>query len=125
MVALAREKRISISRLTYYKETEVAHMQALSPHLLLLHDWPVAPPHIGQIYDRRPEGEIVAAARPAFVCCGHHHTAADSIVGPSRVLALNIISTKEGLSRHLINPGWCALFEWDGNRLQFLKTWPT
>jgi hypothetical protein len=125
MVALAMEKRISISRLTYYKEFEVEHMKTLSPELLLLHDWPVAPPHIRQIYDRRPEAEIVAATRPAFVCCGHHHTAADFKLASTRVMALNIISTKELIYRHGICPGWCALFEWDGARLEFLKFWPS
>jgi hypothetical protein len=124
MVALARENRISISRLTYYKDFEVDHLKTLRPELLLLHDWPVAPPHLRQLYDRRPEAEIVAVTRPAFVCCGHHHSAADFLVGPTRVLALNIISTKEGLYRRLINPGWCALFEWDGSLLKFLQTWP-
>jgi hypothetical protein len=65
MASLAREKRISISRLTCYKEAEVAHMKTLSPHLLLLHDWPVAPPSIMQIYDRRPEAEMNKMQRTA------------------------------------------------------------
>ncbi len=125
MVALAQEKRISISRLTYYKEFEVEHIKSLSPHLLLLHDWPAAPPHIRQIYARRPETEIVEASRPDFVCCGHHHMAADFLVGPSRVIALNIITSKELFHRHGICPGWCALFDWDGTRLEFLGSWPT
>jgi len=77
MVALARENRISKSRLTYYKEFGVERMKSVHPQLLLLHDWPVAPPHIRHVYARRPEAEIAEAARPAFVCCGHHHTAAD------------------------------------------------
>lgn len=36
--------------LTYYKEVE--HMKSLdfTPDLLLLHDWPVTPPHVGQSY---------------------------------------------------------------------------
>ena len=124
MVALAQEKRISISRLTYYKEFEVEHMKSLSSELLLLHDWPLAPQHINQIYDRRPESEIVKASQPAFVCCGHHHTAADFQIGPTRVFALNIISTPTLIHRHVINPGWAAIFEWNDNQLQFLQTWP-
>lgn len=54
----------------------------------------------------------------------HHHTDADFMVGPTRVLALNIISTKELIHRHGICPGWCALFNWDGALLEFLNTWP-
>jgi hypothetical protein len=126
MVRLAEAGKISRSRLTYFKEFEVGHMKALdfTPHLLLLHDWPVVPPHIGQSYPRRPEAEIVETLQPPFVCCGHHHTAADFMIGPTRVLALNIISTKELMHHHIINPGWCALFSWDGGTLKFLQTWP-
>jgi len=111
--------------LAYYKEFEVEHMKSLQRELLLLHDWPVAPPHIRHVHARRPEAEIVEATRPAFVCCGHHHTAADFQLGPTRVLGLNIISTKELIHRHGICPGWCALFEWNGSSLQFLQPWPT
>ena len=126
MVRLVKEGKISRSRLTYYKEFEVQHIRTLgyAPQLLLLHDWPVAPAHIARIYQRRPEAEIVAAREPKFVCCGHHHTAADFKVGTSRVLALNIVTTKELSFRHTICPGWCALFEWDGESLAFLHTWP-
>lgn len=125
MVTLARENKISKSRLVYYKEFEVDQVKSLHPHLLLLHDWPVVPPHIHHVYERRPEAEIVEVARPNFVCCGHHHTAADFQVGATRVLALNIISTKELSYRHGICPGWCALFGWDGGSLRFLQLWPT
>lgn len=124
MVALAQENRIRRSRLAYYKEAEVAHVKSLPTDLLLLHDWPVAPPHLRHDYPRRPEAEIVAAVSPAFTCCGHHHTAADFACGTTRVLALNIISTKEGLPRHFICPGWCAVLEWDGTKLTFLQSWP-
>ena len=126
MVRLTETNKISRSRLTYYKEIEVEHMKALAytPDLLLLHDWPEPPPRIGQSYPRRPEAEIVEALQPPFVCCGHHHTAHDFMVGKSRVLPLNIISTKELLYRHIINPGWCSLFEWDGKELRFLQLWP-
>jgi hypothetical protein len=125
MVALVRERRIGLSRLTYFKESEVARLKALStPHLLLLHDWPVSPPHIAPAFPRRPENEIVAAIRPPFACCGHHHTAADFALGPTRVLALNLIARTDGAARHRINPGWCAVFEWDGTALAFLRTWP-
>ena len=75
-------------------------------------------------YPRRPEAEIVGALQPNFVSCGRHHTPGDFMLGQSRILPLNIISTKELSQRHIINPGWCALFEWDGQRLQFLQTWP-
>ena len=126
MVRLAETNKISRSRLTYFKEFEVEYMKLLdfTPDLLLLHDWPTKPAHIGGIYPRRPEAEIVEALRPTFVCCGHHHTAGDFMLEQSRILPLNIISTKELIHRHIINPGWCALFEWDGRRLQFLQTWP-
>lgn len=126
MVSLAEENKISRSRLTYFKEFEVEYLKSLNftPDLLLLHDWPVTPPHIGQLYPRRPEAEIVEALQPPFVCCGHHHTAGDFTIGPTRVLPLNIISTKELIHRHIINPGWCALFELEGTQLRVLQTWP-
>ena len=126
MVRLLEAHQISRSRLTYYKEFEIETLKSLdfAPHLLLLHDWPVAPAHISAIYQRRPEAEIVDALKPEFVCCGHHHTASDFLIGSTQVLALNIISTKELIHRHIINPGWCALFEWDGTSLNFLQTWP-
>jgi len=126
MVSLTETNKISRSRLMYYKEFEVEHMKALdfTPDLLLLHDWPVTPPHVRQSYPRRPEAEIVKALQPPFVCCGHHHTADDFMLGQSRILPLNIISTKNLIHRHIINPGWCALFSWDGGVLNFLRTWP-
>jgi len=126
MVRLTETNKISRSRLTYFKEFEVEYMKSLDfvPDLLLLHDWPVQPPHIGQCYPRRPEAEIVKALQPPFVCCGHHHTAADFLLEQSRILPLNIISTKELIHRHIINLGWCVLFEWDGTQLQCLQTWP-
>ena len=41
------------------------------------------------------------------------------------MLALNIITTTELSYRHIINPGWAALFEWDGAALTFLQIWPS
>lgn len=126
MIPLVQSGKISRSRLTYYKESEIETLKRskFHPDLLLLHDWPVVPNHIQQVYDRRPEAEIVAACKPLFVCCGHHHTAAEFVVGQTRMLALNIISTPELIHSHIINPGWSALYEWDGQSLQFLKSWP-
>ena len=69
-------------------------------------------------------GDLVASLKPKFVCCGHHHTPADFFVGSTRVLALKIISTPDWSQRHIINPDWCALFEWDEAKLNFLQTWP-
>jgi len=125
MRTLAQEKKISISRLTYYKEAEVQRLKNLdfSPDLLLLHDWPITPPHVTQIYSRRPEAEIVSALRPPFVCCGHHHTAASFLLGRTHVIGLNIIA-REAVHYRPINPGWAALFEWNGSTLAFLYTWP-
>ncbi len=125
MVHLAKEEKISRSRLTYYKDAEVHRLKKLDfrPDLLLLHDWPTWTEHIARVYTRRPEAEIVEAIHPAFVYCGHHHTAADFQLGQTRVLALNIITTTELSYRHIINPGWAALFEWDGSALTFLQIW--
>ena len=125
MVRLTETNKISRSRLTYYKEFEVERLKALdfTPDLLLLHDWPVTPLNVRQSCPRRPEAEIVEALHPPFVCCGHHHTADDFMLGQSRILPLNIISTKDLIHRHIINPGWCALFGWDGSTLAFLQTW--
>jgi hypothetical protein len=126
MVPLVQSGKISRSRLTYYKAHEIELMKRLDfrPHLLLLHDWPVAPGHIRHVYDRRPEAEIATACKAPFVCCGHHHTAADFRFQDSRILPLNIISTAELLHRHIINPGWCAIFTASGDSFEFLQTWP-
>ena len=63
MVSLARERIISLSSLTYYKQHEVDLLCSLevSLHLLLLHDWPTPPAHIRLTYPRQPEGEILHA----------------------------------------------------------------
>lgn len=126
MVPLAGAGRISRSRLTYHKGFEVERMKRLGfrPDLLLLHDWPIPPQRIQQVYARRPEHEIVMACDAPFVCCGHHHTAARFRCGASEVIALNIISTPEGIHQHRINEGWCALFRWHAGSLEFLQTWP-
>ena len=126
MVRLARERIISLSRLTYYKQHEVDLLCSLevSPHLLLLHDWPTPPAHIRQIYPCRPEGEILHALNPPFLCCGHHHTPARWTIDQTQVIALNIISSPEKIHHHGILPGWAALFEWDQTALLFLQTWP-
>ena len=125
MRSLAQAKKISISRLTYYKEAEVQRLKKLdfTPDLLLLHDWPITPPHVNQIYSRRPEAEIVSELHPAFVCCGHHHTAASFRIGRTQVIGLNIIS-REDIYYRPINAGWAALFEWNGSQLTFISTWP-
>lgn len=126
MLPLVQAGKISRSRLTYYKQFELDTMKHLDfrPNLLLLHDWPITPDHVTQVHQRRPEEEIVAACRAPFVCCGHHHRAADFSCHDSRVLALNIISTPERIHHHYINPGWCALFSWASDSLEFLQTWP-
>lgn len=125
MVRLAVENKISPKRLTYYKEFEVKALKThtLSPHLLLLHDWPVNPPHIETSNLRRPEAEIVDVLRPEFVCCGHHHTPSSFKVGNTSIHALNIIS-RDACSRNSINPGWADLFEWCGEKFHFLENWP-
>ena len=126
MLQLFETHSISLNRLTYYKEFEVESLMLLdfTPQLLLMHDWPVAPENLSHQYPRRPEGEIVEWLTPRYVCCGHQHTPADLMVGNTRVLALNIIARKEMIQRNQINPGWCAIFEWDGTALNFLKHWP-
>jgi hypothetical protein len=60
--------------------------------------------------------------RAYVVCCGHHHTHSRFTIRETEVYALNIISG-HGHS-HLINPGWCALFEYEAGKISFLKTWP-
>jgi hypothetical protein len=126
MVELVRAGLISRKRLTYYKQREIHQLCHLdfTPHLVLLHDWPVAPPHIGEIQGCRPEAEILNALKPRFLCCGHHHTSAKFNVGTSEVIALNLITTKELSYHRKIQTGWAALFDWDGKSLQFLQIWP-
>lgn len=126
MVAMARARLISRKRLTYYKQQEIDKLCTTNsqPHLLLLHDWPVAPAHIHEIHDRRPESEILDALQPHFLCCGHHHTAARFCVQSSEVIALNLITSKALSYPRIIQDGWAALFRWDGESLHFLQTWP-
>ena len=126
MVDLAAANKISTKRLTYYKEFEIEALKSLhpSPHLLLMHDWPVSPPEIIQNHPRRPEAELVEVLRPEFVCCGHHHTPASFMIGETSVFALTIITSRNAGSSHAINRGWAALFEWSEDKLNFLRTWP-
>lgn len=125
MVGFAASGTIATKRLTYYKETEIARMKTLrpTPHLLLLHDWPVLPQTANEVHTRRPEREIVEALSPPFVCCGHHHHPADFELGSSRILALNLICHAKDCYRG-ISLGWVAVFSWTGEELHFLKTWP-
>lgn len=124
MVAFTESNKISRSRLTYYKQFEVDYLKSLDfkPHLLLLHDWPVAPARVTDRYPARPEAEIVRALKPNFVCCGHHHTAMSFRFADSEVCALNIIGSKP--DTHMINPGWASIFDWDGERLSAQRYWP-
>ncbi len=126
LVRLVERGAASRNRLTYYKESEVELLKwaKRQPDLLLTHDWPCEPEGIRRSYPRRPEGELVSRLEPAFVCCGHHHRAAQFKLGRSSVVALNIIATPEALPAHRISPGWAAVFEWDGFTVSLLKTWP-
>lgn len=126
MVTLARTGLISRKRLTYYKQQEIDLLCTMDfqPHLLLLHDWPVAPAHIQEIHDRRPEAEILDALQPHFMCCGHHHTSARFTIESTEVIALNLITSKNLSHQRKIQTGWAALFRWDGKSLRFLQTWP-
>jgi hypothetical protein len=126
MVDLVRSGVVSRKRLTYYKQHEIDHLCRLdsAPDLVLFHDWPVAPAHIGEIHGCRPEAEILKALKPRFLCCGHHHTSARFTVGCTEVMALNLITTKELSYQRKIQAGWAALFSWDGESLQFLQIWP-
>lgn len=127
MVDLARSGAISRKRLTYYKQHEIDQLYDLdfTPHLVLLHDWPVPPDHIVDIQGCRPEADILNFLKPRFLCCGHHHTSARFTVETTEVMALNLITTKEMSHGWNIQSGWAALFDWDGASLKFLKTWPT
>ena len=68
MVRLARLGTIRRSRLTSYKQYEVDQLCTLkvSPHLLLLHDWPAPPAHIQQIPSAQPGGRNPPGAQPAL-----------------------------------------------------------
>lgn len=126
MVRLVSGNQISLRRLAYYKEHELRRLESLapSPHLLLLHDWPVPPPHIEGSERDRPEARIVEALRPAFVCCGHHHRFSSFPYSGAQVFALNILADPSQGSGHGINPGWAVVFEWNDSGLRLLQTWP-
>lgn len=125
LVQLAAAKKVSLKRLTYYKQTEIDRLLALprAPDLLLLHDWPVPPPHV-RGSTRRPERDIVERLAPKYVCSGHHHTPAEIMLGPSRFIGLNIISSREEIRRRAVSPGWAAIFSWDGAELERCAIWP-
>ena len=123
MVALVEQKKISRSRLTYYKETEIETVKNLrTPDIMLLHDWPITPEHVRFSYNRRPEKEIVEKAQPKLLCCGHHHTAAKFQVGSTTVFALNILG--ELGKPHKINKGWAMVVDWNGSQLSNARHWP-
>jgi len=123
MVLLVEQHKISRSRLTYYKESDIEHVKSIkSPNLMLLHDWPIKPRHTNFEYDRRPEKEIVEKATPQILCCGHHHTAARFTVGTTEVFALNIIG--EAGKPHMLNKGWAMVAEWNGAQLNNARHWP-
>jgi hypothetical protein len=126
MVKLTRSGPVSRKRLTYYNQHEIDQLCRLdfTLQLLLLHDWPIAPVHIREIHDRRPEAEILATLKPDFLCCGHHHTAARFSIQSTEVIALNLITSKQRAYQGDIQSGWAALFHWDGKSLQFSQTWP-
>ena len=123
MVDLVARKAVSPKRLAYFKHDEIECVMNLpKPHLLLLHDWPITPPHLPQ--EPRPETRIVEMLRPDFVCCGHHHLHHRFELGSTRGIALNLITSSKTPS-HRINPGWAALFHWDGTRLFHLGDHPS
>jgi len=124
LVDLVRRNAISPRRLTYFKKTEVDLLKALTPtpHLLLLHDWPIQPEGINAIHERRPEREIVDSLQPEFVVCGHHHRSAEFTVGSSRVLSLNLISHGKNHDCR-VSQGWAAVFCWTGKQVTLINLW--
>jgi hypothetical protein len=82
--------------------------------------WPEPPDGVVDLIER-PERELVTDLRPDWVCCGHHHTPARFKSGESECIALNIIGADR--SRRIL-PGWAAVFTWDGERLNYARSWP-
>ena len=124
MVDLARGKQIKLKELTYYKQSELDALLALppEPHLLLLHDWPMPPPHI-PASGARPEVELVKRLRPQWVCSGHHHINAEMPMGDSQFIGFNIIGHASDISRHEICSGWLAVFTFNGKVAQHHFRW--
>lgn len=122
LLTVVHKNGASVKRLTYYKRSELKHLRSLpaAPHLLLVHDWPEPPDGVVDLVER-PERELVADLRPNWVCCGHHHTPARFKSGESDCIALNIIGADRS---HRILPGWAAVFTWDGERLNYARSWP-
>jgi hypothetical protein len=125
LMELVRRNAVATKRLTYFKEAEVEQVKSLepTPHLLLLHDWPVLPGSAHAVHERRPEKEVVEKLQPQFVCCGHHHQPGDFTLGASRVLGLNLIHHSNDYA-HRISPGWAAIFRWAGESAELIKVWP-
>ncbi len=125
LVNLAKGNKAALKRLTYYKQEELDLLLGLPPEpgLLLLHDWPVAPPHFSSS-GIRPEKILVERLRPRWICSGHHHTSMESQIGPSNFIALNIVTRGDDSDASSISAGWAAVFTWTGERLEKVALWP-
>ncbi len=126
LATLAINKAIAPRQLSYYKQQDLDLLLRLAPEpdLLLIHDWPVPPPHI-HCSGVRPEMLLVERLRPKWVCCGHHHVSAEFSVGKSKCIALNIVTNKDSPSVPAILPGWAGIFRWTGTVLEKIALWPT
>jgi hypothetical protein len=107
--------QVSPRRLAYYKreELDVLLMLPVSPHILLLHDWPTQPPGIQTTDSVRPEQELVERLRPRYVFCGHHHRAKAFCMGATECRALSIVQEDELAFSGRIRPGWAWLGQWE------------
>lgn len=121
LLGLTSANKASLKRLTYYKQEEIELLLRLprEPDLLLMHDWPIAPPHIASGGDR-PEKLLVERLRPKWVCSGHHHAPAEFTIGTSNCIALNILAG-EGDRKAL--RAWAVIFRWTGPALERLALW--
>lgn len=125
LVHLVATNKAKLQRLTYYKQAEIDKLLLLpkSPDLLLTHDWPL--PIAGATIEQPlPERVLVDRLSPRWVCSGHRHTCAETEIGASRFLALNIIRERTATNSHVIAPGWAAVFDWDGQCLRKRASWP-
>jgi len=123
LVQACRDQKASPKRLTYFKQQELRKLLELggSPQILLTHDWPVTPEGLEDLWDRRPEGELLKQLRPQLHFCGHHHRFHIQMIGQTKMVALNILS--DCSASHRINPGWAAILNWDGEVLEAPEIW--
>jgi hypothetical protein len=126
IVAQRRYGKVSPRAFTHYRKVDVDEvLKVESPHLVLLHDWPIDPPHSRNPGECRPERDIVELLRPTLVFSGHHHTPYETVLfDRTKFVALNILVSDRSKTAQRPNPGWAWIGRWNGQSIQEIGFWP-